>query len=251
MTMNDLSCDDVVARLPLLIIGDLPSGEEAEIEHHAETCRECKGDIAESRRLSAALDHLAQDPGFGQRVAGVMPALRERLLSQLPRQAAYERIDSPLGPLFLVVSASGLCGVRFDRDEKTVVEWSQKGSLAPMYSAVEVAPFARQLHQYFAGERRGFDLPVDLSLASPFAREVLNATRQVPFGRLATYRSIAQDVGKPGATRAVGNALGSNPVPIVIPCHRVIRSDGSLGGYTGGLDIKRHLLSLEGALLAT
>jgi methylated-DNA-[protein]-cysteine S-methyltransferase len=148
-----------------------------------------------------------------------------------------------------VVSNIGLCGIVFGREEDDIVGWGHSRELAPVPSVAEVDPYSRQLRQYFAGERHDFDLPIDLSTATPFAQDVLNATARIPFGRLATYRTIAEDLGKPGATRAVGNALGSNPLPIVIPCHRVIRSDGSLGGYTGGLDIKRHLLALEGALL--
>lgn len=251
MTVHELSCDEVVARLPMLIVGDLTRGDQADIDHHVETCRSCRNDLTESRRLVSLLDTLADDAEFGQRVAQAMPGLKERLLAGLPRRVAYERIESPLGPLFLVVSSSGLCGVRFDREEESIVTWVKNESLAPAHAPGEVAPFARQLRQYFAGERQDFDLPLDLSLASPFTRQVLSATSRVPFGCLATYRSIATDLGRPGATRAVGNALGSNPIPIVIPCHRVIRSDGSLGGYTGGLDIKRHLLSLEGSLLVS
>ncbi len=105
------------------------------------------------------------------------------------------------------------------------------------------------MHEYFDRQRASFDLPVDLSTVSPFVQRVLHATARVPFGRLVSYKAIARDIGEPGATRAVGNALGHNPVPIVIPCHRVIRSDGSLGGYTGGTSIKRHLLTLEGSML--
>src|SRR5690606_37550960 len=100
------------------------------------------------------------------------------------------------------------------------------------------------------GERREFDLPVDLPGLSPFSRQVLQATAAIPFGRLVTYREIAKEIGQPGATRAVGNGLGRNPVPIVIPCHRVVRSGGAIGGYGGGLAIKWRLLEIEGSSLA-
>ncbi len=113
-----------------------------------------------------------------------------------------------------------------------------------------VSNAARQLHEYFGGHRERFDLPLDFTGVSPFTRTVLEATTEVPFGRLDTYRGIASRVGKPSATRAVGNALGRNPIPVVVPCHRIVRSDASLGGYTGGLQIKQRLLALEGVTLA-
>jgi methylated-DNA-[protein]-cysteine S-methyltransferase len=106
----------------------------------------------------------------------------------------------------------------------------------------------RELESYFAGKQRAFDTPVDWSLVRGFAVGVLQATARVPFGQLTTYRDVAGAAGSPRAARAAGNALGSNPIPIVVPCHRVVHAGGGLGGYTGGLDRKRWLLSLEGAL---
>ena len=106
----------------------------------------------------------------------------------------------------------------------------------------------RELDEYFAGERRRFDLALDWSLVRGFAQGVLRATARVPFGYVTTYGQMAEEAGSPRASRAAGNALGSNPIPIVVPCHRVLHSDGGLGGYAGGLDRKRYLLSLEGSL---
>jgi methylated-DNA-[protein]-cysteine S-methyltransferase len=106
----------------------------------------------------------------------------------------------------------------------------------------------RQLDEYFAGARRGFDVPIDWRLVRGFAADVLRATARIPFGAVASYRAVATEAGSPSAYRAAGNALGSNPVPIVVPCHRVLHAGGGLGGYTGGLDRKRYLLTLEGVL---
>jgi methylated-DNA-[protein]-cysteine S-methyltransferase len=106
----------------------------------------------------------------------------------------------------------------------------------------------RQLDEYFAGARRGFDVPIDWQLVRGFAGQVLRATARIPFGSLSTYRGVAAEAGSPNAYRAAGNALGSNPIPIVVPCHRVVHADGGLGGYTGGLERKRFLLTLEGVL---
>jgi methylated-DNA-[protein]-cysteine S-methyltransferase len=108
----------------------------------------------------------------------------------------------------------------------------------------------RELEEYFERDRRRFDLDVDLSLSHGFTRRVLEATAAIPYGSVITYRDVAGRAGNERATRAAGNALGSNPIPIVVPCHRVVRTGGGLGGYTGGLDRKVRLLTLEGALPA-
>jgi methylated-DNA-[protein]-cysteine S-methyltransferase len=107
----------------------------------------------------------------------------------------------------------------------------------------------RELDEYFAGRRRTFDLPIDWTLTTPFAQRILRATAAVPFGETSTYAAVAAAAGSPRGSRAAGNALGSNPVPVVVPCHRVLRSGGVLGGYTGGLHRKELLLRLEGVLL--
>jgi methylated-DNA-[protein]-cysteine S-methyltransferase len=106
---------------------------------------------------------------------------------------------------------------------------------------------ARQLDEYFAGRRRVFDLPVDLRLAQGFRRRVLDHLRDVPYGRTATYTALAAEAGSPRAVRAVGSACATNPVPIVVPCHRVVRTDGTIGQYLGGTEVKRALLAMEAA----
>jgi methylated-DNA-[protein]-cysteine S-methyltransferase len=112
-------------------------------------------------------------------------------------------------------------------------------------------PVRRELDEYFDGKRHEFTVVLDWSLTTGFTRRVLQATAAIPFGRLSTYKEVAANAGNERATRAAGNALGSNPIPIVVPCHRVLRSGGKLGGYTGGLDKKEHLLALEGVLPET
>jgi methylated-DNA-[protein]-cysteine S-methyltransferase len=108
-------------------------------------------------------------------------------------------------------------------------------------------PLRRELEEYFAGRRRRFELPLDWSLVGPFGQRVLRAASAIPYGGVLTYTQVAAEAGSPRGSRAAGNALGSNPIPIVVPCHRVLRSGGALGGYAGGLDRKRWLLELEGA----
>ena len=119
-----------------------------------------------------------------------------------------------------------------------------------MESPARLDDVRRELEEYFARERQAFDVPVDWALVGPFGRRVLQATAAIPFGQTRTYAEVAALAGSPRGSRATGNALGANPVPIVVPCHRVLRTGGGLGGYTGGLHRKELLLRTEGALPA-
>ena len=122
--------------------------------------------------------------------------------------------------------------------------------LLPEFAPPKLTREARELENYFSGRIKRFGLPLDMRLVtSQFQQRVLEATADIPFGEVASYSDIAQRIGQPAARRAVGGALGRNPVAIVVPCHRVIASDGSIGGYTGGLDIKRKLMQIEGISL--
>ncbi len=182
----------------------------------------------------------------------------DRLRATLARRAADDGLldvahgtyDSPLGPLTVMVTFRGL--VRLSYSHEAVDE--QLAELAALVSPrIMAAPertdeVRRQLEDYFAGNRRMFDIPIDWRLVRGFAGAVLRATAQIRFGAVSSYREIAMEAGSPNAYRAAGNALGSNPVPIVVPCHRVLRAGGGIGGYTGGLERKRYLLRLEGAL---
>ena len=161
----------------------------------------------------------------------------------------WDVVDSPLGPLYLAASNEGLCNVDFGVSEADFL--AELDPLARTERSQEaLAPIAGQLRDYFEGNRATFDVAVDLSRVTPFQLSVLQAVRTIPTGAVWTYGQMARAVGKPQASRAVGQALGRNPVPVIVPCHRVIASDGSLGGYSGGggLASKRLLLDLEGAL---
>ena len=160
----------------------------------------------------------------------------------------YADVDSPLGRLRLAASGRGLLRVAYpDNDPEAVLD----RIAARISPRVIEAPrrldlVRRELDEYFAGRRRGFDVAVDWSLVgTDFGRQVLEACAAIPYGRTDTYGGLSQKIGRPGASRATGNALGANPVPIVVPCHRVLASGGKLGGYTGGTDKKEHLLRLE------
>ena len=165
--------------------------------------------------------------------------------------ARYAVLATPVRPVLAVATVDGLAVLHY-LDEGGVDEALEDvvDRLSPrlVEDPDGLSSVREQLDAYFAGDRRTFELEVDLRLVrGAFAREVLQVARRIPYGEVATYGEVAAAAGNPKASRAAGNALGSNPVPIVVPCHRVVRTGGGLGGYTGGLDVKRHLLALEGA----
>ena len=165
-------------------------------------------------------------------------------------RTVWSEMTTPLGRLFVATNDHGLCAIMFGRLEtNSKSRFKSSNPIAGGKSLLNRV--GAQLKEYFSGQRRKFDLPVDLSSLTPFQREVLAVTNRIPWGEVWSYRRVAQEMGWPNASRAVGQALGRNPVPIVIPCHRVIASDGGLGGYCGttGLDLKRWLLRHEGAQL--
>jgi len=179
--------------------------------------------------------------------------LRELAVDRHLLDVAIATVDSPIGDLLIAVTERGLVRVAFQGEDRDNVleELSRRLSPRILESARASDEVRRELDQYFAGERTRFDVAVDRRLIGDFARKVLGATARVPFGRTTTYGEVATKIGSPRAARAVGNALGSNPIPIVIPCHRVLRSGGALGGYGGGVDRKQRLLRLEGAILTS
>jgi methylated-DNA-[protein]-cysteine S-methyltransferase len=180
----------------------------------------------------------------------LMAALGERAARAGLADIAYGSLDSPVGELLVAVTDRGLVRVAFSSEVEDQVLAELAARLSPRVLRIPRRTDAvrRELDEYFEGTRRRFDVPVDWSLIRGFAQGVLRATAQVPFGQTTTYRQVAEAAGSPRASRAAGNALGSNPIPIVVPCHRVLHSGGGLGGYAGGLDRKRALLTLEGVL---
>jgi methylated-DNA-[protein]-cysteine S-methyltransferase len=166
---------------------------------------------------------------------------------------AYTRVDSPLGPLALAATERGLIRLAYLAPGSTTEADVAKELAATVSPRVleergRLDPVRRELEEYFTGRRRLFDLPIDWRLVRGFGREVLDVTARIEYGETASYTEVARRAGSPRAYRAAGNALNRNPVPIVVPCHRVLQSGGALGGYGGGLDAKRFLLELEGAL---
>jgi methylated-DNA-[protein]-cysteine S-methyltransferase len=163
---------------------------------------------------------------------------------------AYDLVDTPIGSLLVAVTDRGLCRVSFDPDPDADVDiLARDHGLRVLRAPKRLDEPKRQLEEYFEGAREDFDLPADLTGVPPFQARVLHELARVPFGQVTTYGALARTIGNPRAARAVGGALNRNPVPIVLPCHRVVGSTGSLVGYGGGLERKRALLSLEGLTL--
>lgn len=179
--------------------------------------------------------------------------LQARLVADAERagllDVAYRVVDSPIGPLLLAATGEGLVRVAFDCEDHDVVLGILAERVSPriLRAPDRLDAAARQLDEYFAGTRRGFDLPVDLRLSRGFRRVVLGHLRAIPYGATQSYATVAAASGSPAAVRAVGSACATNPVPLVVPCHRVVRSDGGIGQYGGGTETKRALLALEAA----
>lgn len=164
---------------------------------------------------------------------------------------AVATVDSPVGPLLVAVTRRGLARIAFEGEDGALEDLAREVSPRILESATATDAVRRELDEFFESRRTVFDLPLDRRLIHGIARDVLRATARIPFGRTSTYGEVARRIGRPRAARAVGNALGSNPIPIVIPCHRVLRAGGELGGYGGGAHRKRELLELEQVAGAT
>lgn len=181
--------------------------------------------------------------------SAALAAFRRRALEQGLLDVAYADLDSPLGPLSIFVTPRGLVRVAYNEARDELQGLADRLSPRILVAPERTDVVRRELEEYFAGRRREFDVAIDWSLVRGFAGAVLEATARIPFGGVSSYREVAAEAGSPNAYRAAGNALGSNPVPIVVPCHRVLHAGGGLGGYTGGVDRKRFLLRLEGVVV--
>lgn len=216
--------------------------------------------------MSPARDGAKQDrierelrrPRAGAQAAEESAAAAQRLTRRIAEEGladvSYALVNSPWGPLLAATTNRGLVKLGYpEEDVETVLERlarrvSPRIVEADAGSDRRLDALQRELDEYFDGRRRAFELPLDWTLVGPFGRRVLGVTSEIPYGGVLSYAEVAAEAGSPRGSRAAGNALGANPIPIVIPCHRVLRSGGALGGYGGGLDRKRFLLELEGAL---
>jgi methylated-DNA-[protein]-cysteine S-methyltransferase len=177
-----------------------------------------------------------------------LPELTQAAAAAGLLDVAYGKLDSPVGTLLLAATPAGLVRIAYlDEGQEDAVLQDVAARVSPrMLSAPRrLDRPRRELDEYFGGRRHRFELPLDWQLMSSFGRRVLAATAAIPYGEVSTYSQVATVAGSPRGSRAAGNALGANPLPIVLPCHRVLRAGGSLGGYTGGVDRKRALLAIE------
>jgi methylated-DNA-[protein]-cysteine S-methyltransferase len=179
--------------------------------------------------------------------------LRERLADSAAAQGlldvAYRTLDTPVGTLLLAATETGLIRVAYANEGHDQVLTTLAARISPriLHAPKRLDAAARQLEEYFAGRRRGFDLPLDLRLSRGFRRLVLDHLSDIAYGHTASYAAVAAAAGNPRAVRAAATACATNPLPVVVPCHRVVRADGSVGGYVGGPAAKQTLLRLEAA----
>jgi len=180
--------------------------------------------------------------------------LRDRLAAAAQADGildlAYRTVDSPVGPLLLAATELGLVRVAYASEDHNEVLQALSDRISPrvLHAPERLDPVARELEEYFAGRRRVFDVPLDWHLSAGFRSTVLHRLPEIGYGHTASYATVAEMAGNPKAVRAVGSACATNPLPVVVPCHRVVRSDGGLGGYLGGVEVKRTLLTLEAAV---
>lgn len=179
--------------------------------------------------------------------------LRARLAVAAQREGildiAYRIIDSPVGPLLIAATELGLVRIAYASECHDIVLQKLADKISPriLRAPARLDTAARQLDEYFAGDRREFDLPLDWRLSAGFRSTVLHHLPEITYGHTASYAAVARLAGNPRAVRAVGSACATNPLPVIVPCHRVIRSDGTMGAYLGGVEAKRILLTLEAA----
>ncbi|MEW1551212.1 methylated-DNA--[protein]-cysteine S-methyltransferase [Streptomyces tsukubensis] len=185
--------------------------------------------------------------------AGTMARLHRRLEAEAQAadlvDIAYTVVDSPVGPLLLAATGRGLIRVAYAVEDHDRVLQTLADKVSPriLHAPGRLDTAAREIDEYFEHHRRVFDLPLDLSLSKGFRQLVQQHLPEIGYGQTRSYRQVAELVGNPKAVRAVGTACATNPLPVVVPCHRVLRTDGTLGGYIGGLEAKTALLELEAA----
>jgi methylated-DNA-[protein]-cysteine S-methyltransferase len=174
---------------------------------------------------------------------------RERAAAEGLLDVAYDLVDTPLGDLLVAVTDRGVCRIAFEPElDRDLEPLARDFGLRVLRAPTAVDESRRELNEYFEGSRTRFELPLDLRVAAEFRLRVMNELARVPYGSVTTYGALAAKAGRPAAARAVGTIMNRNPVPIVLPCHRVVGASGSLVGYGGGLERKEQLLRLEGVI---
>ena len=253
-----MTCAEFARHVDAFLAGDLTLGESSGrasnvqvLTEHTEGCADCRRLWGHAQQWPRVGGIGEGDDGFERAAARGVGRARDQLRAAFGRMGRppvrFGSLRTPIGRVFVGVSDRGVCDVTFgeaneERYRRRLARWAPEISR----DADAVGPALGELDAYFSGRLQRFTVEIDLRTVTAFTARVLIATRTIPFGRLLSYGDMAQRIGAPGASRAVGGALGRNPVPIMVPCHRVVAQGGRLGGFTGGLDTKRALLQIEG-----
>ena len=242
-----MTCVQFLRQLDRLLSDDLRETTVTAMRRHVAGCGACGLEWDRVRGRRGVLATAVDDDPDATAVRRVR-ALRRLMFDRAGHPAIrFGQIQTPFGRLFVGTTDKGVCDVTFGRSSvRRYRERLLRRSPEVWRDDAILGTVGAELKAYFAGELTRFSLPVDLRQVSPFTARVLRETRKIRFGQVTSYGEIAARIGSPGASRAVGGALGRNPVPIIVPCHRVLARGGRLGGFTGGLPIKRVLLGLEG-----
>jgi methylated-DNA-[protein]-cysteine S-methyltransferase len=204
--------------------------------------------VTSTDEIETLLQHAEVDTG-GSAVDDLIAAALARADDDDLVDVAWMVEETPIGPLTLAATPAGLVRIGFGDEDEMLTDLAAHVSPRVVRLPARLDALRRQLDEYFAGRRRRFDVPLDRRLSRGYRLTVLEELSRVPFGETVSYKDLAERTGHPKASRAVGTAMATNPIPIVVPCHRVLRTGGALGGYGGGLETKVWLLRHEGALL--
>ena len=246
-----MTCDQFVRRLDRLLTSDLRVTTVMAMRRHAADCDACGLEWGRVHGLRGVLATAADDELDATAVRRARALLRSAFDRAGHPAIRFGRFQTPVGFLFVGATDKGVCDVTFGQSsERRYRERLLRRSPEVRRDDAGLAKVSDELKAYFVGALTRFSLSVDLRQVTPFTARVLRETRKIRFGQVMSYGELAARVGSPGASRAVGGALSRNPVPIIIPCHRVIAQGGRLGGFTGGLPTKRILLGLEGYRLS-
>jgi len=243
-------CVEIEPDLVAAATGDAEPGAALRVEQHIDSCGACRGEYDRYREIEGVVGALRGAPAAAESVARARQGLESRLADLKSRLVSYRVFSSPLGRILIARSEHGVSLVEY-LDGGVDLSTSRLRRIAGVElqeDGAEIETLYRELMEYLHGDRTRLEWPLDLRLArSDFHRSVLRATAAIPYGAVTSYAGIAAEIGKPAATRAVAQALRWNPLPIVVPCHRIIGTSGALTGYSGNkVGLKQQLLAVEG-----
>ena len=250
MTRKPNGCLEIEPDLVAAATGDAEPGASRRVEHHIDSCGACRREFHRYREIEGVVGVLRRGPAAADSVARAREGLESRLADLRSRLVSYRVFPSPLGHILIARSEHGVSLVEYlhGGTDLSMSRLSRVGGVEAQEDGAEIEALYRELLEYLRGDRTRLEWPLDLRLArSDFHRAVLRATAAIPYGAVTSYAGIAAEIGKPAATRAVAQALRWNPLPIVVPCHRIIGTSGALTGYSGDkVGLKQQLLAVEG-----